>query len=565
MGECSEKFDNVTAVSRVPNWHGETHPAVFSVENPKPQVVVLHSDHLELRLLCFEHTEHCRQDCIKFYCDHGPVFRSVGIVERDENLERPESIPLPSNSRANRKSPPSEHYQANDPGVLTAIARTVHNGLSHSRMHIERIEISGFKGISSLEFEPGQLNLITGANNSGKTSLLEAVELAFDPTKVEKYGERVEDLVYEDSVHEDFEEAEISVWYSEDKGTKQRSVRLRPLSAEKIQTGLVESLGSVSIAGWRDRAASQEQTDYDGEPLPELNAAIDSEVRRVLAEHLVDPDASFPDYSAVSINVDGSSYEYIGFADRHPNEVSEIARTATKSVIDSWMNDDNPNLDIGLSELPTPNGLITAVSNNLPRLLHNVRFLTPEPPVVEKITFRTDPVKLTQDDIDLDEQNAAVRLSDIEDYLKEHDLVENLDTLSLDQMVYEEDGEKYQVPYEFTGDGFKTLLGLLWELSGDDDEILLLEEPENHLHPRYIRQLVYWLVGVVEDTETQLFLTTHDLDFIRSFFDFVDEPREEFLSDHFRLLKMDPEMPETYGYDDAREIALDLQIDLRGL
>jgi predicted ATP-dependent endonuclease of OLD family len=432
-------------------------------------------------------------------------------------------------------------------------------------MHIERIEISGFKGISSLEFEPGQLNLITGANNSGKTSLLEAVELAFDPTKVEKYGERVEDLVYESPEKEDFEEAEISVWYSEDGETKERSVTLRPLGAEQIQTSLVESLGSVSIAGWRNRVAVQEQTDYDGEPVPELKAAINSEVRRVLAEHLVDPDASFPEYSAVSINVDGSNYEYIGFADRHPNEVFEIARTATKSAIDSWMEGDNTGFDIEMNEIPTANGLIDAVSNNLPRILHNVRFLTPEPPVVEKIAFRADPVKLTQDDIDFDKENAAVRLSDIEDYLKEHGLVENLDTLSLDQMVYEEDGEKYQVPYEFTGDGFKTLLGLLWELSGDDDEILLLEEPENHMHPRYIHEFVYWLVGVVEDQDVQMFLTTHDIDFIRSFFDFVDAPRKQFLSENFRLLKMDQTMPEVYDYDDAEELSKELQIDLRGI
>jgi AAA15 family ATPase/GTPase len=132
-------------------------------------------------------------------------------------------------------------------------------------------------------------------------------------------------------------------------------------------------------------------------------------------------------------------------------------------------------------------------------------------------------------------------------------------------MVFEEDGEKYQVPYEFMGDGFKTLLGLLWELSGEDDDVLLLEEPENHMHPNYVHQFVHWLVDVAEDTGTQLFLTTHDIDFVRSFFDFVEPSQKAFLSEEFRLLKMDRTLPEVYDYDEAEELSKDLQVDLRGI
>lgn len=41
--------------------------------------------------------------------------------------------------------------------------------------YIKKIRIQGFKSIVDQEFEPGQINVLIGANGSGKTSLLEAI------------------------------------------------------------------------------------------------------------------------------------------------------------------------------------------------------------------------------------------------------------------------------------------------------------------------------------------------------------------------------------------------------
>ena len=46
-------------------------------------------------------------------------------------------------------------------------------------VEIRKVRIENFKGIKSLEFYPGDLNLIVGRNNVGKTSLLEALRLFF--------------------------------------------------------------------------------------------------------------------------------------------------------------------------------------------------------------------------------------------------------------------------------------------------------------------------------------------------------------------------------------------------
>ena len=46
---------------------------------------------------------------------------------------------------------------------------------------LEHVEIEGFKGLEHVEFEPTDINLVTGRNNTGKTSFLEAIDLLYNP------------------------------------------------------------------------------------------------------------------------------------------------------------------------------------------------------------------------------------------------------------------------------------------------------------------------------------------------------------------------------------------------
>ena len=50
-------------------------------------------------------------------------------------------------------------------------------------MKIERIQIKNFKSIKSIKFAPRDINVFVGENDSGKTNILRALELFFDPTK----------------------------------------------------------------------------------------------------------------------------------------------------------------------------------------------------------------------------------------------------------------------------------------------------------------------------------------------------------------------------------------------
>lgn len=58
-------------------------------------------------------------------------------------------------------------------------------------VRLTKLDVKGFKGIQSTSLEPGELNIITGRNNAGKTSLLEAIAVLSDPTTLENFGDHV--------------------------------------------------------------------------------------------------------------------------------------------------------------------------------------------------------------------------------------------------------------------------------------------------------------------------------------------------------------------------------------
>jgi len=45
-------------------------------------------------------------------------------------------------------------------------------------MKISKLQVKGFLGIQEFKFEPKDINIIRGANEAGKTTLLEAIEKA---------------------------------------------------------------------------------------------------------------------------------------------------------------------------------------------------------------------------------------------------------------------------------------------------------------------------------------------------------------------------------------------------
>ncbi len=73
--------------------------------------------------------------------------------------------------------------------------------------------------------------------------------------------------------------------------------------------------------------------------------------------------------------------------------------------------------------------------------------------------------------------------------------------------------EEYSLPAELAGDGVHALLRTCLELASRPGGVVLLEEPEVHLHPGAIRKSAKAILAAVR-REIQVILTTHSLEFI---------------------------------------------------
>jgi len=95
--------------------------------------------------------------------------------------------------------------------------------------------------------------------------------------------------------------------------------------------------------------------------------------------------------------------------------------------------------------------------------------------------------------------------------------VEDIEILTQNSqpVVYLDLLERGALPVELAGEGVQLLLVLSFELARPSGGLVLLEEPETHLHPAAIRQAAR-AVRAAADREIQAVITTHSLDLIDS-------------------------------------------------
>lgn len=69
--------------------------------------------------------------------------------------------------------------------------------------------------------------------------------------------------------------------------------------------------------------------------------------------------------------------------------------------------------------------------------------------------------------------------------------------------------ETVPIPPYLKGGGEQMILHLLHEIENTSADIVLIEEPENHLHPRLIKKLMNRIKEISEKQDKQFFITTH--------------------------------------------------------
>lgn len=405
------------------------------------------------------------------------------------------------------------------------------------------VKIEGFKGIQSLNVEPTAINIITGRNNTGKTSFLEAIELSFDPGNISNFGGNIDTLV-----NIECETATIDT----ELGDNTSSIEIFEPDERRAREILIDALLQTAskFITW-----AEERTVADA---PELNA-IENDLQTII-EDSISPSAieDIRTESAI-VSVNGTEYPYL-----YPGGTAQVLnRNITEKIrerIAERHDGSDTTLQTTLRNIPAhlPVGLFG----------EGVQFVGDRPPVVNAVTA-IDGRDLTEPPETENGESTAVRIDDIEDILIEHEIVDDLRSFDFDYLVFTDDeGEKYSVPYEFMGDGFKAIVGILWELLDAErtGDVLLLEEPAIHMHPGYVRELVYFLVDIARERDVQLFITTHNNDFIADFFgeNITDEERS-YLEAEFTLVQMQSDTADVMSYREAEEHLKDLHLDLRGI
>jgi AAA15 family ATPase/GTPase len=382
--------------------------------------------------------------------------------------------------------------------------------------HVESVDIEGFKCLKSVSLECGQFNLITGRNGTGKSSVLEAIELGFRPSSLSRHKSALSKTIDVES-----NKAKIKI-----KGNNiAREVDIKTIEDEEVPNKIDSLLNE--LGDFHERLA---------------NEASD-EVQENIIEQENYNDYFPPDkYSEeakediIDLVVDEENYTY-----STTPEWANKADTKFKSMVDLYHSED-----------------ISLLDDFLEGFFHG------DNPKEMDIKFVVD-VKTGKAGLETDDEMEKVR---VRDFLRDHDIFPNLESFSFDELVFDEDGEQYAIPYDFLGDGTKTIIGIVWQLVADDEipDVVLLEEPENHLHPGYVKELVPFLIDFAREEDVQLFVTSHNVDFISELLsDSLSEDHREWLAEEFRLIQMTNLSPKQFDYDRAKHHTEELHLDLRGL
>lgn len=371
---------------------------------------------------------------------------------------------------------------------------------------IRKISIKNFRGIDSLDFSPKNLNIIVGPNNTGKSSLIKAIRLLMsslqefrnvDPNSLHP----INHLIFESN--ENFGVIKIDI---EKKNKKLTNFRLEFKYGEQIPKNFIkfaqfEKFENLRIKRLINQATEEFKTDKS-------YLALGDDPSLISSRYLVS---------------NGSEKYLDDKIEEVTNEIIQANKDSGLSTIFfKLFNDDKVILESYIGNPPRysrsrryrkpvfrnyykQNELFDSIPKKI-----NTNFLFQEP--LQKIDLAQYFKKFTKLPIFYDIlENIKQKLNYIYD-LREADGEINV-------VVKSSEGRKIFIPLNLMGDGFQSLIAsyILFELHKEG--IILIEEPENSLHPGYMELLAETIVS--KCGIQQYFFSTHSLELIKKILDYA--------------------------------------------
>ncbi len=335
---------------------------------------------------------------------------------------------------------------------------------------LESITIHQFRGLQELKLENlGQINLLVGVNNSGKTSVLEALTIYCHPL-------------------------DIKVWLSTARQREQeyRISRTQFLDAlqwlfahnllfdqEQLKTGTILISGSGSFAVKKMKATYEE---IEGIIISEKRRKLvagDEEINEEEDEQISENEDFLESQKGLDLKVELYTEQLNLFNSEEPN---------LSNNYQLWERDTSYRV-FGKKEPRLLTSIVTPVSHRSDigqfRLLSEARFYN----------FKSDVLAL------LCQMDSNI--SDIEILLSPGSTRFN---------IYIQHKKLGLAPVSTFGDGVRRLLHIALKLASVRGGILLIDELESTIHTELLQKSFSWLVRWCKEMDVQLFATTHSLE-----------------------------------------------------
>ena len=438
-------------------------------------------------------------------------------------------------------------------------------------MRIEKLILENFRLITDLNINPSAINIMVGKNNSGKSSLVEAIYFAFgDLDGVRLFQEHPSMLMNV------FKAGSTKIEIQSDIGNHSIAIE-KPDIAEilpelKDQLDLVLNKFSSSeelFSHYYTGRIDQEIISYffskiksDGNLPMILDAVAGTNAFIGLGESLVNRSIKLTHNSSTKLFI--PPYNFF-----HEKNVIGLLTDAIADItnLNNKKNSDKVRLTIHhyLSDF-----FKISMSRRDSPVDEDAK---DEKYFLDKSAFRRLEQN-TRTNINSNDNEDATETESlrIEEIIKRNKLLTDLERFSFRSIVFRNGDETHEIPFDLMGDGFFALVNLLRGLIADPvPSIVVIEEPERDLHPGYIEQFTKYLVQISKTLGIQFFIISHSEDFINELFRLgeLDTDISEFIKEELSVIRISSTKNLTLSsikkYEEASFEVNDLELDLRGI
>lgn len=434
-------------------------------------------------------------------------------------------------------------------------------------MRIESININNFKVLDSVTLNPGMINIFVGRNNTGKSSLLQSIIVGLRIEELNEIFRRAPSAI----INYSSQSGSIEITIVDKEENYSWVTQFRHGSRESVLNHL--RTDAVSFFKFLKKAHDEPSSirhniEISQKTYESVSSFDDASIQEMIDEALFDLSELIESVIANSVEIEKDGD--VAFYGGHPyNRISLELLSKVVEKITAKTTKDRRSIERDVARYFT-------ITRRLMDYAHqDTQFGSTEEAIIANrkipVTYVKDPHEFLKNLRYGDEANLKLAL-EIETIIKDERIVPNLLRFTFEGLVLEVEGEKKEVPMDSMGDGFKTLISILASLkSSPKNSILILEEPEVHLHPGYIRELVRYLVSLSSELNIQLFISTHSSDMIEHFLSMegLSQEAKKYVESELRVIRMsrkeDTVITEEFGKEEARESYENLLMDLRGI